>query len=330
MTLVRTLTACAAALLIALGTGLAPAARAAECEHVETCIAQLRYGETRALRELAAQLLGERGAPDAIPYLAEALAKDGGEFVRIYSAQALGRIGTLDSVKPLVTALADDKRELVRQAAAEALGNIQAQTAGTALVASLQKDPSWQVRAAAAQALGQLRPTPAAATALAAQLLSDGRVEVRIRVTQALANLKANEGSAALAKAMAEDPVPDVRIAAAKALAVVDGPVVDKALLAASLEERDRTVRRVVVETMGRRKRETVTAGLVHTLQMDPAMEVRVAAAGALGRIGGQVARDALGYYAQNSLFPPVRRAAQDALAAMPAPTEPKPVAAAK
>ena len=89
--------------------GLSSAAAAAECENVAGCIPQLRFGETQALRELAAQLLGERGAADAIPYLAEALTKDDGEFVRVNAAQALGRIGTIASVAPLTKALAGDR-----------------------------------------------------------------------------------------------------------------------------------------------------------------------------------------------------------------------------
>jgi HEAT repeat protein len=120
-----------------------------------------------------------------------------------------------------------------------------------------------------------------------------------------------------------------VRTAAALAMVAVDGEATDKALLAALKEERDRTVRRTAVEVMGRRKRETVSPGLAYTLQMDPAIEVRQAAATALGRIGGQIARDALSYYAANSLFPQVRRAAQDALAELPAVAEVKPAAAA-
>ncbi|HKI99890.1 MAG TPA: HEAT repeat domain-containing protein [bacterium] len=326
----RTLAACTAVLLLVLAGGSPQTARAAQCTDVSTCISQLRFGETQALRELAAERLGERGAPDAIPYLAEALAKDDGEFVRVNAAQALGQIGTIASVKPLTQALANDKRELVRVAAGRALGNIQAQDAATDLVTALQKDPEWQVRAASAESLGQLQPPGAVVTALSAQLLNDGRVEVRIAVADALASLKAKEGATALVHAMRDDPVPDVRIAATKALGVViDGEAVDKALLAALQEERERIVRRTIVETMGQRKRETVSAGLVHALQMDPAIEVRTAAAGALGQIGGQVARDALSYYAKNSLFPQVRRAAQDALAVLPEAPASKPIASA-
>jgi HEAT repeat protein len=84
-----------------------------------------------------------------------------------------------------------------------------------------------------------------------------------------------------------------------------------------------------VVETLGRRKRESVSPGLVRTLQMDPAIEVRQAAATALGHIGGAMARDALSYYAQHSIFAQVSRAAQDALAELPPPPGSQPTAAA-
>ena len=62
--------------LTVLSVGGEASASAGSCVTIPDCLAQLRFGETRGSRELAAQRLGERGSTEAIPYLARSLAED--------------------------------------------------------------------------------------------------------------------------------------------------------------------------------------------------------------------------------------------------------------
>ena len=131
------------AALLAVTFASASAPLAARCDNVESCLPQLRFGEIRAQRELAAQTLGERGDPVAITALVTALQEDDGEYVRVKAAQALGRLGTPQVVEPLSEALAGDPRERVRETAASALGMIGAPTGAPALIAALEGDQAW-------------------------------------------------------------------------------------------------------------------------------------------------------------------------------------------
>ncbi|MEE8433190.1 MAG: HEAT repeat domain-containing protein [bacterium] len=300
-----------------------PAAAAANpCDTVDTCIPQLRYGETRALREVAAQFLGERGNPKGLPALVAALEKDRGEFVRVKAAEALGRIGTPDTVKPLTRALAGagrDRRDLVRQTAAKALGNLETKDGRAALLAALARDPAWPVRAASAWSLSKSAPTRVIVEAIGRSLRRDPRREVRLMTAQALAGMKSPRAAAALIEALDKESLPDVKAEVAKAMIEIDSKAVGQALLLALREDADRLVRRQVAESLGRRRIDTAVGGLVQTLREDQAIEVRVEAATSLGRIGGKEARAALTYFDKNSLFPKIRLAAKNALETFPA-----------
>lgn len=309
------------ATLIALA--LFPAAAAAyPCKTVDTCIPQLRYGETRALREVAAQFLGERSNPKGLPALVAALEKDRGEFVRVKAAEALGRIGTPDTVKPLTRALVGaqrDRRDLVRQTAARALGNLQTKDGRAALLSALERDPAWPVRAASAWALSQSPPSRVLVEAIGRSLRRDPRREVRLETAKALAGMKSPIAAAALIEALEKESLADVRMEVAKAMIEIDSKSVGQALRLALREEPGRTVRRQVAESLGWRGKKTAVGDLVQTLREDQAIEVRVEAATSLGRIGGKEARDALEYFAKESQFPKILRAAQNALDIFPA-----------
>ena len=307
-----------------------PAAAAANpCDTVDTCIPQLRYGETRALREVAAQFLGERSNPKGLPALVVALKRDRGEFVRVKAAEALGRIGTPDTVEPLTQALAGaerDRRDSVRQTAAKALGNLVTKGGRVALLAALERDPAWPVRAASAWALSQGPPTGVIVAAIGRSLRRDPRREVRLVTARALAGMKSPRSAAALIEALEKESLPEVKAEVAKAMIGIDSKAVGLALLLALRDETHRMVRRQVTESLGWRGIDTAVGGLVQTLREDLAIEVRIEAATALGRIGGKEALAALEYFASNSQFPKILRAAQDALDTFPAEKKPTPV----
>ncbi len=204
-----------AALLVLAPLLLAPRAWAAKCRTVESCVPQLRFGETRQLRELAAQQLGERGDSAAIPSLVAVLSEDEGEFVRLKAAEALGRLGTEKAIDPLVNALANDRSEVVRATAAMALGATGNVKGAEALASALSGDTEWRVRSAAAKALGAIGVNPAAVEALSGSLLNDGRREVRIDVAGAIARLKDQGNVEAMVRALTNDLNARVRISVA-------------------------------------------------------------------------------------------------------------------
>ena len=304
-------------------SGTAPL-HAQTCVTIAACTAQLRFGETELLRQEAARTLGERGAQSALPFLAVALKEDGSEFVRVHAAIALGWMRGGDAVAPLADALRGDSREKVREAAAQALGRLARGEGAAALGTALAADESYGVRIAAAAALGRIKGEGPGAAALAAAVREDGRAEVRVQAAASIGALKADSAAPALMDALKADAVPLVRTAAAQALAVFGGEPVTRALAEAVTGDGDREVRREAARALGQRDDRTAAPELVRAVQSDGALEVRQAAAVALGLLGGDLARDALAYYATNAENEALRRSAKDALEAMRPDSPPK------
>jgi HEAT repeat protein len=111
----------------------------------------------------------------------------------------------------------------------------------------------------------------------------------------------------------------------ARSLSVFAGEPVTKALAEAVVSDADREVRREAARSLGKRTDRAATPELVRAVQADGALEVRQAAAVALGLLGGDLARDALAYYATNAENDALRRSAKDALEAMKPDPPPKP-----
>jgi len=306
---------------MALWFGGATPALAEECDTEKTCVAQLTYGETNAHRELAARFLGERGNPAVLPALIIALEKDLGEFVRVRAAEAMGLIGDKQGIPPLVKAMREDKRSPVRAAAAISLGLIGEKAGVENLVLALNGDDSWEVRRAAAVALSRFKDDDLALAALIVRLADDPREEVRRHIARSLGVLGKATAAEPLGKALLAEASPEVRREVAIALGTTPGDNAREFLMKAMREEQDRVVRRQVVHTLGVRGEKSAVSGLIAALRGDPAIEVRQEAASSLGRIGGPMAKDALHYYAANSIFPRIKNAAQDALDELPPPS---------
>lgn len=104
---------------------LATAAPARADRQRELALRALRDDPSLKVRSQAAIILGQRGAREAIPALAEAAARDEAPAVRVAAVAALGRIGDA-SARPALEAAQRDPDASVRAAAVRALAEWQA------------------------------------------------------------------------------------------------------------------------------------------------------------------------------------------------------------
>ena len=116
----------------------------------------LASDEDSTVRTSSARALGKMGDPDVIASLSSALATDEDASVRAESAKSLGLLGTPEVVAPLLRALASDDSAAVRLAAAEALMRLKPREAVGPLVEALKTDSDYMVRSVAAEALGAI------------------------------------------------------------------------------------------------------------------------------------------------------------------------------
>lgn len=109
--------------LLAAFVALAPMTTRTE-ESLEPIIRALREASSLKVRTQAALVLGQRGGPEAIAALREALGRDEASAVRTAAATALGRIGDKRGREALEHAKANDRDRNVREAAGRALVEI--------------------------------------------------------------------------------------------------------------------------------------------------------------------------------------------------------------
>jgi hypothetical protein len=102
-------------LLLALAGPARPASR------VEAAIDALRHDSSLKVRTQAAIILGQRGAPEAVPSLRQAVAGDDSAAVRIAAVGALAKLRARVARPTLVAARESDPEAAVRSAASRAL-----------------------------------------------------------------------------------------------------------------------------------------------------------------------------------------------------------------
>lgn len=194
--------------------------------------------------------------------LSERLARhldDENPFMRERIASLLGPVGNSGLAKDLVKRL-DDDNELVQFSAIESLGDLAAEVSTASLVA----------------------------------LISDSNPDRRREAVKALvrfpSDLLAKEIEAITAAV--EDEADEIRTAAVKVVAIVDGEVVETMLIEA-LQDRYVAVRLAAVRALGQRQVESAVPALGLCLT-DSYEKMRTEAATSLGKIGGQAAIDLL------------------------------------
>lgn len=125
-----------------------------DAEATPTLVSIVAEQRSPLLRSIGAEVLGLRGAVEAVGLLVSMLREDPSLEVRIRASRALGRIGVDTAVGPLVDALDAEATEL-RAVAARALGQVGSDEAVPALVVRLG-DPAHRVAANAAESLAAL------------------------------------------------------------------------------------------------------------------------------------------------------------------------------
>jgi aminopeptidase N len=248
-------------------------------------IRQLRESPSAASRWAAAEALGEWEDDRATRALVEAL-RDEDEFfgVRVLAAEALAERPVPEGRSALLGILGEAP-DVVREAAAKALGAWEDGTVVGALAGLTREDPAAQVAGAAAEALGEIG-TDEAVDALREALARDSwRETVRAEALRALGRIEDGvEPGDVLGYAAPGHALP-VRTAALGAAS----------RLAADLDEED-PARMAVLDR-------------ARAALQDPIIQVRSSGARALGRLGGDEAREALRLRARVDEHPSVRRA---------------------
>ncbi len=166
---------------------------------------------------------------------------------------------------------------------------------------ALTADPDEHVRAQAARVVS----VPAAFKAALLHAVDDPGVRVREAAAETLGERGGTFAAAALAGRLGSDRWPLVRAAAANALAGFGpDPAVDRAL-GAALADDSISVRAPVIEALGRRRAVAYAPALRERVEdKKEALEVRVAAASALGRMCDAGSIDLLTRYAQKLADP--------------------------
>lgn len=230
--------------------------------------------------------------------------------VRAVAARALGRIGDVRAVAPLTDALEKDIRPTVRAEAAFALGLVGAAEAAPALVRTLTRETEPLVIGEAALALARLGQP--GSTPVLLPLLTQPHPHVREQTLEALALLGDTTATTALLQAT-RDPIETVAWRAVYALEKVpdSGSLPRLYELVTANSPR---VRAYVARTLGRigdRAATPVLAGMLGS--SEASWRVRVNAAVALGRLGGEPALLALAPALDDTMFH-VRDAALQAI----------------
>jgi len=182
----------------------------------------------------------EAGADPAVT----ALRKDSSLKVRTQAAIVLGQRGSPEAIQALREAVAEDHAEAVRLAAVSALARLQARGARGTLQAAAQADPDASVRAAAGKALAALGPVtftveeaggpagPRLTAAVAGQLRQrglsvgdGGELQVKPKVTVAVAESGGRTSFEARASLVVVDGDGRIDLFESSAKAAVSGTV---------------------------------------------------------------------------------------------------------
>jgi HEAT repeat protein len=186
----------------------------------EGLIYALRNHEYKYYRRLAAQLLGEREAIEALPQLCDAL-EDPEEVVQSGTAETLAKIGNTTIFERLMNNL-ESPRPRVRQYSAYVLGQAAKRlgsTGGFNVVETLENaagDRNNLVRVEVIYALYELGYSSSADIFIAG--LKDEEAGVRRHSANALGRAKGRAAELALAEAFADETDQDVRRSIATAL----------------------------------------------------------------------------------------------------------------
>ncbi|MFW6066344.1 MAG: HEAT repeat domain-containing protein, partial [Planctomycetota bacterium] len=255
--------------------------------------------EDPAERGAAASALANTEGNGVTAALIGALQEDSHTYPRFAAARALGERGDAKAVQPLIEALRDDER-LVRTEAADALGNLGDAEAVEALGGALDDLPH-----PASTALGKIGG--ARATDVLIEALRDGNYSAiealgeigdRRAVPVLLDHLDLSGAGKAIGKCADESVLPELTLRvknsageelrqATIALGYIGGEEAVQRLVVVSRSSIT-ALRKSAIEALGRTREPDAMDTVVFALENDPRQVVRLVAAEAVGRIGGE------------------------------------------
>jgi len=265
----------------------------------------------------AAEALGVIGDPSVVKLLHSSL-RSPEPAVCIAAADALGKVGGKEAVEALIGCLTSNLTQL-RAASVSSLGRLGAAEA-TGLICKMLHDKEWEVRKEAASALGKLNNLEALDPLTKA--LEDVDSDVRETATLALGKIGSRRAVGPLVLAL-KDEVTSVRRIAAASLSRIDPDWVSlpetrsaAEQLKVAIQDAEPAVRFFVAQLLVNLgelspdalagmapedqlaspavKRRRMATNLFIAMLEDRDRDVRQAAAEALGRLGGDRAKQAL------------------------------------
>ncbi len=230
-------------------------------------------------RRAAVAALGRIGNPSSVPALIRALSD---LDLTVDAAGALGRVGDRRAYEPLLELLGSD-RGAVRRAAISALHSI-GHPRMPDDVCRLLVDSNPHIRESGVRIAGYFG-YPECETLLL-QAVHDSNESVRRAAVENLSNL-GDEIVLPVLRAAVRDESSKIRAAAAQSFGSLESVVAVPDLIQA-MTDSDAWVRYYAARSLGRLRSPDSIDALAVALRSDSAMQVRIAAADALGSIGGR------------------------------------------
>ncbi|RJP71375.1 MAG: hypothetical protein C4532_07580 [Candidatus Abyssobacteria bacterium SURF_17] len=242
----------------------------------EDLIRALDRSDLKHQRRYAAELLGSRGAKEAVPNLLRAL-KDPEEVVQKAAAEALAKLGDSNSFDELIRNLTDSS-PTVRMYSSYVLGRL-AKKDDYKVIDALQDaavDSDQNVRVEVIYALYTIGSP--SSREIFVKGLNDPDPRIRMHSANALGALKGREAGWALAVALSRESNENVRRTIASALGKVGSAHSVEALIGA-LSAESASVRADIAIALGEAKTPEAIRALTKLLAEDPSSEVREKAA---------------------------------------------------
>lgn len=278
--------------LARLGDAIATFAPAAALELVGPRL-RGNAAERRALRDVIARATRDERGDAVVEQLLADPKLDFGvatELLRALGARAQQHAASAGALLERIVGQADFRRRFLLVAPSHQIAD-KHPFARQWLATAITRDPNPHIRAEAARSTRQ----PALFSAELLHALSDSEVRVREAAVNALGQPGGDFAAATLGERLDSDPWPLVREAAATTLGTFrSNPELDARLVKA-LSDESLPVRVRAVEALVKRKASATAAVLLeHFEDSDEALEVRIAAARALGLLCYAPAGDAL------------------------------------